>query len=109
MAGISVLKMVAGIPRQTASVQSYSTPYQTTLLVVASGATTGQINGPITAGTAVTLPNSQTYSSTELLIALNGQLLAQTTDYTLTSSTSVTFVNNLVVGDLIEFTIQRTF
>jgi len=110
MAGVNVAKLVNGVFRQTATVQTYTVPYQQTLLVVASGATTGQINGPISVGTPVTLPSSQTYNSTELLVELNGQELAPVTDYTYTSTSSITFVNyTLVVGDLIKFTITRQY
>lgn len=109
MAGVSVGKLVNGIWRQTVSVQPYTVPYQTSLLVVASGATTGQINGPITSGTAITLPNSQTYNSTELLLKLNGLSLTVGVDYTNTSTTQITFLYNLVVGDLIEFIITRQY
>lgn len=109
MAGLSVLKIVNGVPRQTAVVQAYSTPYQQSRLVVASGATGTQVNVPITSGTAITLPDSQTYTSTELVVTLNGEVQYPTTDVTYTNSTQIALTRDAVVGDLIGFLITRSF
>lgn len=90
----------------------YAAVYDATLTLVASSPGAGQIIGPITAGTAVTLPGSQTYNSTELNIFLNGQKLDAVVDYAYVGSvprTQVTFVENMVVGDQLEFQIERPF
>ena len=100
------LRLVSGIPRSFN--ESSTTPiYDESLEVVASGAGAGQINGPITSGTAVTLPASQTYTGEELQLFLNGNYLEDVIDYTFTSSTQVTFTMNLEVGDQIRFRIDR--
>jgi len=90
----------------------YSSVYDQRVTVVASGATGNQINGPVTPGTNVTLPSSQTYNSSELQIYLNGQRLEVTSDWSTVGSvprTQVTFVDTLQVGDTIDFVIQRNF
>ena len=92
--------------------QVYSAVYDATLTLVTSSPGAGQIIGPITAGTAVTLPNSQTYNSSELNVFLNGQKLEVTFDYTYVGSvprTQIQFTFDLVVGDMIEFNIERSF
>ena len=109
MAGLSVLKVVNGVPRLTAVVQAYTTPYQQSSLVVASGATGTQINGPITSGTAITLPGSQTYTSNELVVTLNGEVQYPTTDVTYMNSTQISLSRDVVVGDILGFLITRSF
>ena len=54
------LALVNGIPRM---VDESASPaiYDETLTVVSSGAGAGEVNGPITAGSPVTLPDSKTY------------------------------------------------
>lgn len=108
----NALAMVNGVPRATISAAPYIAAYSANLTVVASGATTGQINGPVNAGVSVTLPNSQTYNSTELDLFLNGQKLENVIDYTYVGSaprTQVQFTFQLVVGDVLEFRIDRSF
>lgn len=100
------LRLSNGIPRSFNESSSVAI-YDETLLVVASGAGAGEINGPITAGTAVTLPASQTYTGDELQIFLNGDYLKDVIDYTFTSSTQVTFTIDLIVRDQIRFRIDR--
>jgi hypothetical protein len=75
--------------------------YDAIVTVVASGAGANQINGP-TQG-PVTLPSAMTYVGSELQVYLNGQLLYLTADWTATSGTTVTFVDTLQVGDIINF------
>lgn len=83
------------------------TIYDQPLTVVASGAGAGQINGPITAGTPVTLPLGKTYTAYELEVYLNGQRLEDSIDYSFNSSTTVAFTFDIVVGDLLRFRIDR--
>jgi hypothetical protein len=68
--------------------------------------------GGLTAGTALTLPSSQTYTSSELEVYMSGQFLNVTDDYTYVGTaphTQVTFTFNLVQGDVIRFRITRNF
>ena len=100
------LALVMGIPRM---VDESASPviYDETLEVVASGAGAGQINGPITAGTPITLPSSKTYSSDELEVYLGADRLKKIFDYTFDSSTTVAFTFEIAVGDVIRFRIDR--
>jgi len=100
------LRLSNGIPRSFTESSSVSI-YDETLIVVAAGAGAGQINGPITAGTPVTLPASQTYVGDELQIFLNGDYLKDVIDYAFTSSTQVTFTFDITVRDQIRFRIDR--
>lgn len=100
------LRLVNGIQRSFEESSSVAI-YDESLEVVPSGAGAGQINGPINAGTAVTLPGGQTYDGEELMVYLNGNFLEDVIDYAFTSSTQVTFVFNLEVGDLVRFRIDR--
>ena len=104
------LRLSAGVPRSFAESAS-TTIYDQPLTVVASGAVANQVDGPVTSGTAVTLPSSGTYSSAELEVRLNGLRLEQANgDYSYVGSgtrTQVSFGFNLVVGDRIDFRVDR--
>jgi len=101
------LRLSNGVQRSFAE-SSNPSIYDQTLTVVASGAGAGQINGPISAGVAVTLPAGQTYTSNELEVYLKTDRLISVFDYNHNSSTTVTFTFQLVVGDVIRFRIDRT-
>lgn len=66
---------------------------------------------PITAGTAVTLPSSQTYNSGELEVYLNGDRIEAVLDYTYVGAgptrTQIQFTFDLVAGDRLRFRIDR--
>lgn len=65
---------------------------------------------PISAGTNITLPASQTYDSNELEVYLNGTRLESILDYTYVGSpprTQIQFNFDLVVGDHYRFRIDR--
>ena len=100
------LRLSNGVPRSFTESSGISI-YDESLLVVASGAGAGEINGPITAGTPVTLPASQTYTGAELEIYLNGDRIEDVIDYTFTSSTQVTFTFDITVRDRLRFRIDR--
>lgn len=95
--------------------------YDEELLVLASGAAnTNEINGPVTAGTSIPLPNdsrdgggAQTYivGAGHLEIDLNGQRLLLTDDYTEEGTTGcegtrIKLLQDLVVGDKLGFRID---
>ena len=100
------LALVLGIPRMVDESAS-PTIYDQNLEVVASGAGAGQINGPISAGTNVSLPSGQTYSGAELEIYLGLDRLRPVLDYSYASSTQVQFTFQLTAGDLLRFRIDR--
>lgn len=101
------LALVGGIPRM---VEESASPaiYDETLEVVASGAGVGQINGPISAGTPVTLPSGQTYTGDELELYVGSERLIPVFDYSFNSSTTVAFTFELLVADMIRFRIDRS-
>lgn len=104
------LRLTNGVPRSFA--EKEIAIYDQSLLLVTSSPGAGQIIGPITTGTSVVLPASQQYTSAELQIYLNGDRLEPVFDYTYVGSpprTSVQFTFDLVVGDRIDFRIERTF
>jgi len=100
------LALVQGIPRM---VDESATPsiYDETLTVVSSGAGAGEINGPISAGTPVSLPNSRAYTGDELEIYLDGDRLYPAMDYNYSSSTEVEFTFEMKAGDVLRFRIDR--
>lgn len=101
------LELLLGIPRMT-NESSSPAIYDQTLKVVTSSPGAGEIAGPISAGTPVTLPSGQTYTSNELEMYLSGNRLIPVFDYSHTSSTSVSFTFQLIVGDVIRFRVDRS-
>lgn len=93
------LRLVNGQPRHFAESGS-PTIYDQTIDVVS----------PITAGTSITLPASQQYTSAELEVRLNGIRLEPVVDYTYVGSpprTQIQLTFDLVVGDRLRFRIDR--
>lgn len=103
------LRLTNGVPRSFAE-SSSTTIYDQSLTVVASGAGANEINGPVNAGVSITLPGSQTFTSAELQIFLNGNHLEPVFDYTYVGSpprTQIQFTFGLIVGDRVDFRIDR--
>jgi hypothetical protein len=103
------LRLVSGVPRSFAEGGSVAI-YDQSLTLVASNPGANEIIGPISAGTNVTLPGGQTYTSEELKVELNGQSLDAVFDYNYVGSpprTQVAFTFDLLVGDRINFRIDR--
>ena len=100
------LRLSNGIPKSFDE-SSSPTIYDKTINIVASGAVSPDLNGPVSAGTDITLPDSQTYIGEELRVSLNGILLDNVVDYNYVSSTQVDFLFNLEVGDKVRFFIDR--
>jgi len=75
------------VPRQSV-LPGTSLIYDQSVTIVASGATPpGSLNAPVTAGTAITLPGSGSYtlnanSVANIQVYLNGDRLEQTFDWT---------------------------
>ena len=93
------LKLVSGAPRMVALTASPSIYDQ--YIDVAS---------PISTGTAVTLPNSGSYTSSELEVYLNGIRIDNVLDFNYVGSgtrTQISFTFDLIVNDRIRFRIDR--
>ncbi len=110
------LSLVNGVPRG-AVLPGTTLIYDQTVTVVASGATPpGSVTGPITAGTAITLPSSGSYtlninSIANISVYLNGLKLEQILDWTTSGAgptyTAIQFTFQLVVGDIIDIRSER--
>lgn len=100
------LELVNGVPRMRAEAAAPSI-YDETLEVVSGTAGAGEVQGPISAGTPVTLPDSKTYTGDELEVWLDGDRLVPIFDYTFDSSTTVAFTFEIKVGDTLRFRIDR--
>lgn len=101
-----VLELINGVPRMRDEAAAQAI-YDETLDVVSSGAGAGEINGPISAGTPITLPNSGSYTGDELEVYLGVDRLTPVFDYTFDSSTTVAFTFEIEVGDRLRFRIDR--
>lgn len=114
----SALVLVNGIPRTQAITLSQPLIYDQSVTVVASGATPpGTLNTPVTAGTAITLPSSGSYtlnanSIANLQVYLNGDRIEQVFDWTTSGAgptfTAIQLTFNLITGDRLDFRIERT-
>lgn len=103
------LRLSNGVPRSFQESASL-TIYDESLTVVASSPDANEIVGPINAGVNVTIPGSQTYTAAELQIYLNGDRLEPVFDYAYVGSaprSQVQFTFGLVVGDRVDFRIDR--
>jgi hypothetical protein len=107
----AALVLVNGQQRMQSITASAPAIYDQPLTVVVSGAGANQINGPVTTGASVTLPASGTYTGQEMQIYLNGDRMEPVFDYTYVGSgsgkTQVQFTFDLVVGDRIDFRVDR--
>jgi len=93
------LALVSGIPRMVAEAAAV-TIYDQTYDVVSG----------ITTGVSVTLPSAGTYTGEELEIRLNGVRMDSGIDYNFVGSpprTQVQFTFDLVIGDQLNFRVDR--
>jgi hypothetical protein len=115
MADSNLLALINGVPRgQVVLPLIYD---QTVSIVASGGSPPSSINGPVSSGTGVTLPSSQTYtlnsnSVANLQIYLNGDRLEQVLDWTTSGSgpnyTAVQFTFQLNALDVLVFRIERS-
>jgi len=100
------LRISGGVPRSFDEASS-NPIYDEELLVVSSGASgENEINGPISAGTSITLPNSGTYEGEELEIFVNKFVQEDVLDFNYVGSgtkTQVQFTFDMEVDDVIVF------
>lgn len=81
-------------------------------LTVVSGLplNSNEIQGPLSSGSILTLPQSGTYSGLELLVFCNGNKLEAAFDYNYVGSgtrTQIQILFDLVVNDTIDFRTER--
>jgi hypothetical protein len=104
------LELINGLPRMTDE-SGTPTIYDDYISIVASGASgPNELNGPIIAGTSVTLPNSGTYAGDNLEIRLNDIRLEDVEDYMYVGSgarTQVQFTFELLPQDRLRFRVDR--
>jgi len=105
------LRLTNGVPRSFDESSSVGIYDERLTIVSGAPADSNEMTGPVNAGTNVTLPDSGTYSGLELQIYLNGDRLETVADYAYVGAgptrTQVQFTFELVVGDTIDFVIQR--
>jgi hypothetical protein len=107
----SFLALVNGVPRMTLSLPNI---YDQSVTVVSGTPGANEIQGPVTAGTPITLPSSGSYtvvsSVTSLNVYLNGDRTERTLDWNTSGSspyTAIVLTFDLVVGDRIDFRTER--
>ena len=110
------LSLVNGVPRQSA-LPSNPLIYDQDVSVVASGGNgSTTLNGPISSGTAITLPSSGSYtlnanSIANISVYLNGMRLEQTLDWTTSGSgptyTAIQLTFGLVANDVLAIRSER--
>jgi hypothetical protein len=96
-----VLEMVNGIRRLRTEAGTVSIYDETSTIGV----------GGLTTGSPLTLPSSQTYTSDELEVYLNGQRMDAVLDYNVEGSpprTQISWTFDLVENDLVRFRIDRS-
>ena len=113
--GSTALVLVNGVPRmQTILPLIYD---QSVTIVTSGGNGSTTLNGPVSSGTAITLPSSGSYtlnanSAPNLQVYLNGDRTESTIDWNTSGAgptyTALTFTFNLVVGDRVDFRIERS-
>lgn len=104
------LRLSNGIGRSFAESSSIAIYDQVITIVSGTAANGNQVQGPVSSGTAVTLPLARTYTGFELELFLNGQALETVLDYNtvgVTPFSQVSFTFGLVVGDTLSFRIYR--
>ncbi len=104
------LQLINGLPRMTIEAGA-TDPYDVSIEIVASGASGQyQLNGPISAGTNIALPDSQSYEvgKDELLINLNTQPMELLYDFAESSSTAFQLTFELEVGDRLDIRIDHS-
>lgn len=102
------LVLVNGIPRMqtiTATAGVVQDVYEQQVDVVSGAPANGnEIQGPVTAGTDITLPSAETFTSIEqLVVLLNGGVMTDSIDFSVGTSTTtqIQMTFELVVGDRI--------
>jgi len=104
------LRLTNGVPRSFDEASSVAIYDERLTIVSGAPANSNEMTGPVTAGNNVTLPDGGEYTGLELQVYLNGDRLESVADYAYVGSaprTQVQFTFGLVVGDTIDFVIQR--
>lgn len=111
------LALVNGVPRQSV-LPGTTLIYDQSITIVTSGATPpSSLNGPVTTGTAITLPASGSYtlnanSIANIQVYLNGERLEQVFDWSTSGAgptyTAIQLTFQLEVGDRLDIRSERS-
>lgn len=111
------LALVNGVPRQSV-LPGTTLIYDQSIAIVTSGATPpSSLNGPVTTGTAITLPSSGSYtlnanSIANINVYLNGERLEQVFDWSTSGAgptyTAIQLTFQLEVGDRLDIRSERS-
>lgn len=111
------LALVNGVPRQSV-LPGTTLIYDQSIAIVASGAVPpSSLTGPVTTGTAITLPSSGSYtlnanSIANIQVYLNGERLEQVFDWSTSGAgptfTAIQLTFDLVVGDRLDIRSERS-
>jgi len=112
MASTSALVLTNGFPRMTAI--GGAPIYDQSISVVSSGTPPGSVTGPVTIGTALTLPASGTYQISSGVVSMNIYLNGDRLEYGIDWNTSGSGPNftafvltlGLVVGDRLDLRVE---
>jgi len=105
-------KVLTGLNGKLKMVDSIDVTIFDETITVVSGTPSGdkEIQGPVSAGASITLPDSKTYEGQELEIWLNNIRLEDVLDYNFEGTiprTQFSLTFDLVVGDKIRLRIDR--
>jgi len=105
------LRLVNGVPKMMDESAGGVTIYDTNIDIVSGTPGAGELQGPISAGTPITLPDSKTYEDDELEIYVRNMRVDAVYDYAYEGDvprTQISFTFDLEVGDVIRFRIDRS-
>lgn len=111
------LSLVNGVPRSAVLPGTTLIYDQSISIVVSGGSAPSSLDGPVTSGTAITLPASGSYtlnanSIANIQVYLNGDRLEQVYDWTTSGSgptyTAIQLTFGLVAGDRLDIRSERT-
>lgn len=109
------LRLSNGVPRSFAEISSVAIYDKSVEIVTSGGTPPGSLNGPITAGTAITLPSSGIYTVSSgvpnLNLYLNGDRLEYIYDWSTSGAgpnyTAVQLTFSLEIGDRLDLRAER--
>ena len=101
------LRLVNGIPRTVDIPTGTASTYEGIVTVVSgTPADDTEIQGPVSSGTNITLPASETYTDEELKVFINGNIGYLSSDYSYVgagSRTQIQILRDLEIDDKIMF------
>jgi hypothetical protein len=106
------IKGISGKLVMSPAVLTGNKPVEENLDIVSGAPSNGnELQGPISAGTPISIPNSETYEDTDLQIFFNGQQIDVIGEYNYVGAgpirTQIAFTFDLEAGDEITFRIDK--